>query len=82
MFLINLHLDEANLFIYTQQVVLFFNCILQITLTENRSDFEEFFFASRKASWAKFTITKVNGTSGGAWTQEIELYDDKCDHSK
>ncbi|XP_022780269.1 uncharacterized protein LOC111321599 [Stylophora pistillata] len=52
----------------------------KITLKENRSDFEEFFFTSRRASWVKFTITEVNCGSGGVGIQEIEIYDEKCDH--
>ena len=57
-------------------------CVLQITLAENQSDFEEFVFPSRRASWVKFTVKKVYGGSGGVGIQEIELYNEMCHQSK
>ena len=59
-----------------------FTLFLQITLSGNKSDFEEFTFLSRRASWVTLKVKTVFGGSGGVGIQEIEFYNDMCKQSK
>ncbi|KAL9957163.1 hypothetical protein ACROYT_G038767 [Oculina patagonica] len=63
-----------------QEILLeFSDCSIEtITLSGNKSDFQEFTFLSRRASWVTFTVKKVYGGSGGVRIQEIEFYNDMC----
>lgn len=55
---------------------------LKITLAGNKSDFEEFTFLSRRASWVRLTVKKVYDGSGGVGIKEIEFYNEMCKQSK
>lgn len=59
-----------------------FLLFLKITLAGNKSDFEEFTFLSRRASWVRLTVKKVYDGSGGVGIKEIEFYNEMCKQSK
>ena len=53
-----------------------------MTLAGNKTDFEEFTFLSRRASWVSLTVKNVHGNSGGVGIKEIEFYNEMCKQSE